>query len=232
MPKGKKAAYALCQELLDTEIVQKWKEQGFADDELIKLMADFKKIAKDRKPNKKEIKAGITDVGGKGDDCITRDEFAKNFSKKMKVTVKDANKLFAQADVDQNGFLDINEFFTIVGVIRKGDPKQKMELAFKMYDTKTDGKLNKDEIRAMLELMVTIEDEEIKTKKIEDALASLLAATDANGDQKISLPELTSAMESGGLLAVLGDNVTRKQAADAMLDTGLSKQKSSMCLVM
>ena len=262
-PKSKKkgkSTYKMCESLQESELIQKWQAQGFEDKAIMDLMGDFKKIAKDRAQTKAEIKKGI-EVQGGGDDYIAKAEFAKHFAKRMKVKVADANKLFAQADTNRDGVVNIDEFIMLMAVIRKGSPEGKVGLAFKMFDTQCDGRLNRTEIsvrrrgsnahgvfchgmaqssllshgrlpplQVMLSLMITIEDEAQKEKDIEAMLEKVLATADKNGDEKLTEDELTAAMKAEGFLELLGQNV--QKTADAMLETGLSKKKSSICLVM
>jgi len=214
---------------------------GFTQKELIALTMDFKKIAMD---NPKSL------LDGRGADKITKEEFVKVFSRRTKIVVADARRLFDQADVNKDAILDFGEFVCLMAIIRKDPGEKKLELAFKMFDTDPcNGRLNSGEIRTMLQLMLTIEDERTKDAKIETVVARLIAAADqGDRDGLITLEELTAALKSetvGHLLlgdgadgqnlldTSFGQNLRFEQISAAALESGLSKKKpkSAMCVV-
>jgi len=230
MPKKKKTPYVMCEEMAQSELGQKWKEKGFDDQDIFDLFKQFKAVAKDRKPTKAQEKAGIS---GGGDDFVTKEEFVKQFTKKTKVAVKDAKQLFVYADTNKDGVLNIDEFICMMAIIKKDTPENKIKLAFQMFDTGSDGKLNDTEIKAMLELMLTIEDEAEKHNEIDQILTAILKKHDSDNDKKINLDELTAAMRDAKILdQFVGQNVKFDGASKALLDTALKKEKSAVCSVM
>jgi Ca2+-binding EF-hand superfamily protein len=114
-------------------VIASWQNKGFNDKELTDLLGVFGKAAKDRKVSKKEKKQGITDVGGKGDGSIVEEEFVKAFSKKpWNVDPKHCKTLFIRADKNKDGHLNFHEFVLLMAVLKKGNPEEKLKLAFDM----------------------------------------------------------------------------------------------------
>jgi len=174
---------------------------GQAEKELLALYKMFLAVAKDRKATKKEInaaeKAGKeVNVGGGGDNTLTKDEFVKKFSKKVKVysngkmelvQVANAGVLFDQMEKNKRGESDgrmsVEEFMTLMLMVRSTNPDKKLELAFKMFDVDGSGSLNKREITSMLLSLVKTEDE-AEREKVETNLTQEYLL-DEKGDKVI-----------------------------------------------
>ena len=151
----------------------------------------------------------------------------KSFSKAMKLPVGDAKRLFKAADRSRDGFLDFHEFLCMMALMQPNSTsEQKLELVFAMYDVDHSGALDQIEVRKLLENMLTTEDVDHKEAQIKKVVGRF----DADGDRKVSLPELKVALKDEGFLnEFFGQNVQFDEAATKIYE---AKVKSFMCLVM
>ena len=189
-------------------------------------------IAKDKankqsKADKEKKKALEFDPTDGGDEKISEKEFVKSFSKAMKLPVGDAKRLFKAADRSRDGFLDFHEFLCMMALMQPNSTsEQKLELVFAMYDVDHSGALDQIEVRKLLENMLTTEDADHKEAQIKKVVGRF----DADGDRKVSLPELKVALKDEGFLnEFFGQNVQFDEAATKIYE---AKVKSFMCLVM
>ena len=145
----------------------------------------------------------------------------------MKLPVGDAKRLFKAADRSRDGFLDFHEFLCMMALMQPTSTgAQKLELVFAMYDVDHSGALDQIEVRKLLENMLTTEDPDQKDAQIKKVIGRF----DADGDRKVSLPELNGALKDEGFLEeFFGQNVQFDEAAKQVYEV---KVKSSMCMVM
>jgi Ca2+-binding EF-hand superfamily protein len=73
--------------------------------------------------------------------------------------------VFTVFDTDRSGKIDFSEFLIAISVSSQGDVKKKLNLAFQMYDTNHNGKVDKKEM-----------------EKIINAIYDLLGETNRKGD--------------------------------------------------
>ena len=52
---------------------------------------------------------------------------------------------FIAFDKDKSGFIDFFEFISAIGIFAKGNPEDKLRLAFDIYDQNNDGFIEKKE---------------------------------------------------------------------------------------
>ena len=76
------------------------------------------------------------------------------FLKVFKVPGMLGERLFAAFDRKDNGVIDLEEFVCGLGLIVRGDPPEKINFVFKMYDLKGDGKVSRKELSTMLNSVV------------------------------------------------------------------------------
>lgn len=97
---------------------------------------------------------------------------------------------------DENGDDQINfqEFVTALSVMTRGDPQEKLQFAFQMYDLDGNGFIDKDEMTQIMDSfyklvgpLVTFSGKRYNSP--EELVDEFFETMDANGDGKISLQE-------------------------------------------
>jgi len=186
-----------------------------SDEELAELYENFKKCA------------------GK-DRIMSRKEFLNNFTKKCKidgevVDVADVEALFNASAIDKdNKTVSLDEFMTIMIVMKGGDPWRKLEWAFHMYDKDSTGSLDPSEVESMFGLLSTETDEAKRAQMVGD----LMKVLDKNKDTKISLDELKAGLASDKFMEEFMSKYVEKGKQVTFVIDAAFKKKSMMCLVM
>lgn len=164
----------------DSDVAEGWLATGFESKDIRdKVLPLFLKVAKDRKPTKKEKKRGMVVEGG-GEHMITEEEFVTKFVKATKIKAEDARALFKAADVDRSGMVDFKEFLTLMAALgSKGSADDKIALAFRVYDTDKSGKLDVREVKQMLMTLLAFADDASKEHKVNALTEQLLADAEA-----------------------------------------------------
>eukprot|EP01105_Mastigella_eilhardi_P002573 TRINITY_DN1321_c0_g2_i1.p1 TRINITY_DN1321_c0_g2~~TRINITY_DN1321_c0_g2_i1.p1 ORF type:complete len:176 (-),score=64.83 TRINITY_DN1321_c0_g2_i1:109-636(-) len=65
-----------------------------------------------------------------------------------------ADQVFDSFDRDKNGYMDLDEYLTMMGVTHGGTVQQKLNASFDLFDKNGDGTLSRDEIREMFILII------------------------------------------------------------------------------
>jgi len=157
-------------------------------EELEKLHAgthfDQKELKAMYKQFKKETPSG----------SINKQEF-KEVMKQMGVVDSFLQDLiFNVFDENKDGTINFQEFVTALSVMTRGDPNEKLEFAFAMYDLDGNGFIDKDEMAQIMEAFYKLVGPLVtfSGKKYESPTAlvqEFFDLMDANGDGKISLQE-------------------------------------------
>jgi len=145
---------------------------------------DSKELKAMFKQFKKETPAG----------SINKEEF-KEVMKQMGVEDSFLQDLiFNVFDENKDGTINFQEFVTALSVMTRGDPQEKLEFAFSMYDLDGNGFIDKEEMGQIMESfyklvgpLVTFSGKKYDSpQQLVDEFFDLM---DANGDGKISLQE-------------------------------------------
>uniref|UniRef100_A0A7S4EVD6 EF-hand domain-containing protein n=1 Tax=Chrysotila carterae TaxID=13221 RepID=A0A7S4EVD6_CHRCT len=169
--KGTKAAAS------DTAgVLSLMQKSGFTKAELFVLMDQFKAISK-------------------GDDKIDRRKFAQAFSEVVGCTESDLNSLFDAADQTHDGKVDFREFVSLLAVLQKGTPEQKLEVIFNAWDKDGNGQLTQKEMEELLYGSLTCPEEE-KAATVHQIIEKAFLDMDTNQDCKISLEEAKAAIKA------------------------------------
>jgi len=104
------------------------------------------------------------------------------------------NLIFNVFDDNKDGTINFQEFVTALSVMTRGDPQEKLEFAFSMYDLDGNGFIDKQEMTQIMEAfyklvgpLVTFSGKKYETPQ--QLVNEFFDAMDANGDGKISLEE-------------------------------------------
>ncbi|CAF0748446.1 unnamed protein product [Didymodactylos carnosus] len=73
---------------------------------------------------------------------------------------KYCNFVFKAFDSDGNGWIDFTEFLTAVGLSQHGELKDKLGMAFDIYDQNKDGQINRKDMVKIIEAMYDLANEE------------------------------------------------------------------------
>jgi len=145
---------------------------------------DQKELKAMYKQFRKETPAGV----------INKEEF-KEVMKQMGVVDNFLQDLiFNVFDDNKDGSINFQEFVTALSVMTRGDPNEKLEFAFSMYDLDGNGFIDKDEMTQIMEAfyklvgpLVTFSGK--KYDSPQQLVDEFFETMDANGDGKISLEE-------------------------------------------
>jgi calmodulin len=99
----------------------------------------------------------------------------------QEVTTKEAEELIDAVDVDGNRELDFNEFVYAVAGDHDASTRNKMQMAFNMFDVDESGSIDRDELKKVSGVLgAVLTDEEVD---------QILGAADQDGDGEISIEE-------------------------------------------
>jgi len=126
--------------------------------------------------------------------AINKDEF-RDVMKQMGVVDSFLQDLiFNVFDDNKDGSINFQEFVTALSVMTRGDPNEKLEFAFSMYDLDGNGFIDKEEMTQIMEAfyklvgpLVTFSGK--KYESPQQLVDEFFDTMDANGDGKISLEE-------------------------------------------
>lgn len=109
------------------------------------------------------------------------------------LTPEDVKRMMESVDCDASGFIDYTEFLAAALEKRLYDQESVLWEAFSVFDRDGDGKISKEELRAVLS------DETLESANIANAkeLDALLEEVDANGDGEIDFQEFVAMMRTG-----------------------------------
>ena len=126
-----------------------------------------------------------------GDGKINKDELLKGLQNKIKSDTlkKDVDIIFHNIDMDNNGYIEYEEF--VRGAVSKEHfmNTKVIEFAFRYFDKDGSGEITFDEIEAVFK--DSIQDK----SKVHESLKKIIAEVDTNGDGIISFNEFADIMK-------------------------------------
>jgi len=84
--------------------------------------------------------------------CISREAFVESVASTSHPEL--AGMIFDVFDKDNNGIMDLREYLAMCGMTRAGTPEQRLAASFDLFDENSDGVISKDEVRAILKMLV------------------------------------------------------------------------------
>ena len=127
------------------------------------------------------------------DDCrINKEELYNGLKLKYNTVVKkeDVEQIFTNIDINNNGYIDYEEFVSAAVNKRKFMNKSTLMLAFKYFDKNDSGEISFDEIEKMFKESV------IDKAKVHDSLQNIMKEVDLNVDGKITFEEFSIIMKN------------------------------------
>jgi len=163
-------------------------QSNIKKEELDKLHAsthfDQKELKAMFKQFKKETPSGI----------INKDEFREVMKQMGVLDLFLQDLIFNVFDDNKDGSINFQEFVTALSVMTRGDPNEKLEFAFSMYDLDGNGFIDKEEMQQIMEAfyklvgpLVTFSGK--KYESPQQLVDEFFDTMDANGDGKISIEE-------------------------------------------
>ena len=126
------------------------------------------------------------------DDCrINKEELLEGLKIKYNSNVKqeDVEQIFKNLDLNNNGYIDYEEFVSASVNKRKFMNKNVLMLAYKFFDKNDSGEITFDEIEKMFKESV------IDKKKVHESLHQIIKEVDLNIDGKITFEEFCIIMK-------------------------------------
>ena len=126
-----------------------------------------------------------------GDGKINKQELLKGLQTKMKsnTLTKDVDEIFSNIDMDNNGYIEYEEFVRAAVSKEKFLSENVLRYAFRYFDKDGSGEITFDEIEEVFK-------ESISDKtKLHDALQQIITEVDANGDGVIDFNEFVFIMK-------------------------------------
>ena len=126
-----------------------------------------------------------------GDGKITKAELLKGLSSKIKSSTleNDVNEIYKNLDMDNNGFIEYEEFVRAAVSKEKFMNDNVLRFAFRYFDKDGSGEITFDEIEEVFKKSVT------SKNHIHDGLKKIIEEVDVNGDGIISYDEFEIVMK-------------------------------------
>jgi calcium-dependent protein kinase len=126
-----------------------------------------------------------------GDGKITEEELLKGLSNKIKSSTlkEDVHEIYKNLDMDNNGFIEYEEFVRAAVSKEKFMTDNVLRFAFRYFDKDGSGEITFDEIEEVFKKSVT------DKGNIHDSLRKIVKEVDINGDGIISFEEFSIVMK-------------------------------------
>ena len=126
-----------------------------------------------------------------GDGKITKEELFKGLQGKMKspTLAKDVDEIYKNIDMDNNGYIEYEEFVRAAVSKEKFLSEGVLRYAFRYFDKDNSGEITIDEIEEVFKESVS------DKTKIHDSLQQIINEVDANGDGVIDFNEFVFIMK-------------------------------------
>lgn len=123
---------------------------------------------------------------------------------------KFCSQVFKTFDSDDNGYIDFVEFLIAVNITSHGDVREKLRLAFDMYDMNKNGKIDKKEMTKVITAIYDLLGEENRKgdNSPENRVKKIMEKLDLNDDKNISRDEFVDGcLKDDVLRQLLAPNV-------------------------
>lgn len=123
---------------------------------------------------------------------------------------KFCSQVFQTFDSDGNGYIDFVEFLIAVNITSHGDVREKLRLAFEMYDINKNGKIDKKEMTKVVTAIYDLLGEENRKgdNSPENRVKKIMEKLDVNDDKSISRDEFVEGcLKDDFLRQLLAPNV-------------------------
>ncbi|CAF0876661.1 unnamed protein product [Brachionus calyciflorus] len=105
-------------------------------------------------------------------------------------------QLFNAFDMDKNGYVDFHEFLLTITLTSNKDAKQKLRVAFRMYDVDNDGKLSHKEIEKLLVGIQNFYGTKLNKEEPSELATDLLKTYDKDNNSFITEEEFVDGLGS------------------------------------
>ncbi|XP_059289557.1 calcineurin B-like protein 7 isoform X1 [Lycium ferocissimum] len=124
------------------------------------------------------------------DGLIHKEELLLALFKNHKKENLFADRIFALFDAKQNGHIDFGEFVQTLSIFHPRTPEsEKIEYAFKLYDLRHTGYIEREELKEMVVALLDESDLHLSDDVVEAIVDKTFKETDANGDGRIDQEE-------------------------------------------
>ncbi|XP_060213385.1 calcineurin B-like protein 7 isoform X1 [Lycium barbarum] len=133
----------------------------------------------------KKLSGSIT-----SDGLIHKEELLLALFKNHKKENLFADRIFSLFDAKQNGHIDFGEFVQTLSVFHPRTPdSEKIEYAFKLYDLRHTGYIEREEVKEMVLALLDESDLHLSDDVVEAIVDKTFKETDTDGDGRINQEE-------------------------------------------
>ena len=120
--------------------------------------------------------------------------------------------LFSAFDSDHSGYIEFTEFLMAFNVRSKGRLEERLAWTFNIYDTDSNGQIDRKELKKMFDMLFTMLNVNKKDEKynVDKRVEEVLKKYDSSGDKKLSQDEFVNGIKN--------DEPLRKLLLDHQID--------------
>ncbi|XP_071953912.1 dual oxidase 2-like isoform X2 [Antedon mediterranea] len=123
---------------------------------------------------------------------LTKQEFAEALSMKSDSVFVD--QMFDLVDKDNSGTVSFREFLDIIVIFARGNPDDKLELMFNMYDVDHSGMLTREEFKKMLKSMMEVVSADLEPSQLEQVVQTMFSSAGFESKNELSLEDFNQLM--------------------------------------